>query len=302
MKQIWVEKYRPKTVADVIVTNDRDRQKFDSYVTSGEFPNMLLEGGPGTGKSSMSLALVKTLGIDKTDVLKINCSDEKIDALRDKVKNFAMTMSMGKFKVVRLEEIDGIGEPAQKLLRDLIEVTSRTCRFIATCNYGHLVIPALRSRFIEYSFYAPSKDDVLVRAAEILEAEKVEFEIDDLEKTVSAGYPDMRKIIQLLESNSIGGRLSIDGGGAAHDWKLGLLPLIEEGDINGCRKLVCETASPAELIEVYRFLYKNLYRCKALKAQDEAIVLCAQYQKDHPNAYDPELHIAALFIEIAALL
>jgi len=302
IKPVWVEKYRPKTVADVIVTNERDRTKFDSFVANGEFPNLLLSGGPGTGKSSMSLALIKTLGIDKTDVLKINCSDEKIDAMRDKVKNFAMTMPIGRFKVVRLEEIDGIGHEAQRLLRDLIEVTSHSCRFIATCNTLNLVSGALRSRFHEYQFAAPSRENVLVRAAEILEAEDIEFTIDDLEKTVAAGYPDFRKIIQLLESNSIGGRLSIDGGGAAHDWKLQLLPLLEAGDIKGCRKLVCESAAANEIIEVYRFLYDNLHRCKALKKQDEAIVLIAQYQYQHGFVNDPELQVAALFIEISQLL
>lgn len=302
IKQVWVEKYRPKSVEEVIVSNSRDREKFDSYVKTGEFPNLLLFGGPGTGKSSMSLALIRSLGVEKTDVLKINCSDEKIEAMRDKVKNFAMTMPQGKFKVVRLEELDGIGQEAQKLLRDLIEVSAGSCRFIATCNYSHLVIPALRSRFQEFTFSAPSRDDVLVRAAEILEKEGIDFSLEDLEKTVEAGYPDFRKIIQLLESNSIGGQLKIDGGGAAHDWKLALLPLLEAGDLKACRKLVCETATPQELIEVYRFLYNNLQRCKSLKRQDEAVVLIAQYQYQHSFVADPELQIAALFIELAALM
>lgn len=302
MKKLWVEAYRPQTVSDVIVTNERDRQKFASYVESGEFPNMLLQGGPGTGKSSMSLALVKTLQVDPTDVLKINCSDEKIDALRDKVKNFAMTMAMGKFKVVRLEELDGIGHDAQKLLRDLMEASSHSCRFIATCNYSNLIIPALRSRFQEYTFAAPSKEDVLVKSAEILEAEGVTFEIDDLEKTVEAGYPDFRKIIQLLESNSIGGKLVIDGGGAAHDWKLQLLPLLEAGDLDACRNLVCTTATKEELVDVYTFIYRNLHRCKRLKAKDQAIVVISQYQYQHQFVGDGEIQIAAMFAELMGLM
>ena len=301
MKKLWIEQYRPQHVSDVIVPNERDRFKFDSFVSNGEFPNLLLSGGPGTGKSSMSLALIKSIGIDRSDVLKINCSDEKIEAMRDKVKNFAMTMSIGKFKVVRLEELDGIGGDAQKLLRDLIETTSGSCRFIATCNYLNRVLPELRSRFQEFAFLAPSRDEVTIKSAEILEAEGVTFDIDDLEKTVAAGYPDFRKIIQLLESNSMGGKLVIDGGGAAHDWKLELLPLLEAGDLKGCRKLVCESATQGELVDVYRFLYNNLHRCKKLKKQDEAIVLIAQYQYQHGFVNDPELQIAALFIELAAL-
>lgn len=302
MKQIWCEKYRPRTVAEVIVKSERDREKFASYVADGSFPNLLLYGGPGTGKSSMSLALIKTLGLDRSDVLKVNCSDEKIEALRDKVKNFAVTMPIGKFKVVRLEELDGIGVDAQRLLRDLMETTSGTCRFIATCNYLHLITPPLRSRFQEYEFVAPSRTDVLVKSAEVLEAEGVAFDLDDLEKVVAAGYPDFRKIIQLLESSSIGGQLKLDGGEAAADWKLQLLPLLEAGDLKACRKLVCETATREELILVYRFLYDNLHRCKQLKKQDEAVVLIAQYQFQHAHVYDPELQIAALFIELMSLL
>lgn len=302
MKKIWVEKYRPSTVGEVIVGSARDRFKFDSFVAEGEIPNLLMYGGPGTGKTSMSLALIRSLGIDRSDVLKINCSDEKIDAMRDKVKNFAMTMSIGKFKVVRLEELDGIGHDAQRMLRDLIESTERSCRYIATCNHVNKIMIELRSRFSEFKFNAPSRDDILVKAAEILEAEKVYFELDDLEKTVAAGYPDFRKVLQLLESNSIGGTLKIDGGGAAEDWKLSLLPLLEAGDLRGCRKLVCETATQAELIDVYRFLYDNLHRVKKLTKQDEAIVLLAQYQYQHAFVSDPELQIAALFIELMALM
>lgn len=298
VKRVWVEKYRPQKVSDVIVKNERDREKFDHYVKEGSFPNILFEGGAGTGKSSMSNALVKSIGINKLDVLKINCSHEKIDAMRDKVMTFSMTMPLGDFKVVRLEELDGIGHEAQKLLRDVIETTEKSCRFIATCNYTNLLLAPLRSRFQEYQFYAPSKDEVLVRSAEILEAENVTFDIDDLEKTVEAGYPDFRKIIQLLESNSIGGTLRIDGGGSAGDWKLGLLPLLEAGNLTASRKLICETASPAELVEVYGFLYRNIHRLKKLKQKDEAVIQLADYQKHHPNAYDKELHIAALFAEL----
>lgn len=302
MKQVWVEKYRPKSVAEVITTDSHDAKTFATYVKEGEIPNLLFYGGPGTGKTSMSTALKNDLGLDRSDVLKINCSDEKIDAMRDKVKNFAMTMAIGKFKLVRLEELDGIGHDAQKLLRDLMETTERNCRFIGTCNYTHLILPALRSRFQEFQFKAPSKDEVLIRAAEILELEQVDFDLDDLEKVVAVGYPDFRKVIQLMEQSSKTGKLIIKGAESAQDWKLGLLPLIEAGEIDAARQLVCSTATKEELIDVYRFLYNNLHRMKKLKRQDEAVVLIAQYQYQHAFVADPELQVAALFIEIAALV
>jgi len=302
VSKIWVEKYRPKHVKDVIVKDDRDRAAFDHYVSTGEIPNLLLSGGPGTGKTSMSLALVRDLEVDPSDVLKINCSDEKIDAMRDKVKNFANTMAMGKFKVVRLEEFDYLGHDAQALLRDLIESTERNCRYIATCNYINKITPALRSRFQDYTFANPSVTEVAIKVADILDAEKVKFEIEDLDKLITAGMPDFRRIIQLAQKNSIGGRLVLDGGGATHDWKLELLPMIEAGNISACRKLVCETAGKEELVDVFRFMYQNIHRAKKLN-QDEAVVIIAKYQFQHAfvQLMDPELNIAAMFAELSLL-
>ena len=301
MKKLWVETYRPRFVADVILAPEM-RKKFDNFVSDQSIPNLLLTGIRGTGKSTISKALIRDLKVDRSDVLRIACSDEKIDGMRDKVKNFSMTMPNGEFKIVQLEEFDMLSLEAQGLLRSLIEDTSNSCRFIATCNYINKVIPELRSRFQEFTFTAPDRDQVLLLMADILVKEAVEFDVDDLEKVVAAGYPDVRKIIQLMEANSGDGVLKLDNDGGISDWKLSLLPLIEAGDIRGCRKLVCESATKEELIDVYRYLYDNLHRCKKLKKQDEAVVLIAQYQYQHSFVSDQELQVAALFIELANLV
>jgi len=237
------------------------------------------------------------------DVLRINCSDEKIDALREKVKAFATTMPYGDFKVVRLEELDYLSQDGQALLRSLIEEVSGSCRFIGTCNYLNKVLPPLQDRFQLHHFNAPDAGEMALRAAEILEKRGIEFTVDDLDAVIAAAYPSMRKVLQLLESHSTTGTLVLGGdtdGGA--DWKLGLLPLLEAGNLKDARKLVCENATREELVDVFRFLYDNLGKMKTLKGKtDQAVVLIAQYQYQHAFVSDGEINIAALFIELGAL-
>lgn len=302
LNKLWVEKYRPKTIKDVVFGTEQERKFFERIVEEKSLPNLLLVGVQGTGKTSLSGALLNDLGVLPEDTLRINCSDEKIEAMRDKVKTFAYTMAMGDFKVCQLEEMDNIGHDAQKLLRSLMEEVSGSCRFIATGNYANKILPAMRSRFQEFAFSNPDRELVLLRAADILVAENIEFEVDDLEKVVEAGYPDIRKTIQLLEVGSKSGTLVIQGEGAVADWKLQLFPLLEAGDFNAARKVVCETATKEELQDVYRFLYNNIHRFKKFKGkEDQAIILIAQYQYQHAFVSDAEIQIAALFIELGVL-
>jgi replication factor C small subunit len=296
---LWVERYRPKTIAEVIFQDDKQENFFKNIVASGDLPNLLLFGVQGTGKTTISKALINDLQIDPSDVLRLKCSDEKIEALRDKAVGFAMTFPLGKFKVIQLEEFDYLSLDAQALLRSLIEDSSENCRYIATCNYVNKVIPPLRSRFQEVSFKAPDQEKVALRMAEMLDTEKVEYDPLILCDYVAVGYPDIRKTIQLLSQNVQNKKLQSakDVSADAADWKFGLLECIQKGDFKKARKLVCESATREEHEDVFKFLYQNIDKMK-VKDKDQAIVTIAEYLSRHPLMADTEINLAAMFIEL----
>ncbi len=296
---IWVEKYRPRSLNDVIFQDERQFKAFASFVEYADIPHLLLYGIQGTGKTTVSKALLRDLGVDSSDVLRVNCSDEKIDALRNKVSAFAMTMPLGKFKVVQLEEFDYLSLDGMALLRSLIEDSSSNCRFIATCNYINKIIPPLRSRFQEFNFKAPDKEKIALRMVDILDREGVSYDVEDVLTYIDVGYPDIRKTIQLLQANASSGKLlpARESANSATDWKFGLLDCLTKGDLKTARKLVCESSTREEHEDVFRFLYENVDKIK-VKSSDAAIVVIAEHLYRHSLVADTEINIASMFIQL----
>lgn len=301
--RVWEEAFRPKSLKDVVFSNQAIRAYFTELVASGDpIPNMLFVGHHGTGKTTLSKVLPLELGIDKSDILTIPCSSRKMEAIRNEVEPFAYGMPTGKYRIVRLEEMDMLSLEAQGLLRTLIEEVNSNCRFIGTANYEKKIIPPILSRLAITRFSAPQVEEVLVRCADILTQQNIAFEIEDLERIVTAGYPDIRKVIQTLERNCRTGKLlSAAECDKTEDWKLSLLPLIEQGNFGGARDLVGKFASTEDLPEIYTFLAANIDRVATYTRQqkDAGIVILAKYQYQHNFVSSPELQIAALLVELA---
>lgn len=306
MDKLWVEKYRPKALDEVILQDDSIKVKFRSYLKAGEIPHLLFSGVQGSGKTSLSRVLVKELGIDRADILTVNASDENsIDDMRNKIKNFAYNIPIGKFKIVQLEEFDYLTHNAQSVLRSIIEDTADVTRFIATCNYDNKLLPSIKSRFQQFHFKAPDQEAVTIRMAEILAEEGVDFEIDLLDQFVRASYPDIRSTINLLEQYSAGGTLQpINGNGDSVDWKFKLLDLMDANDFKSMRKVVCENASREEYEDIFRFMYDNISKCKKFQSidkQEEAIITIADYLYKNSLVADQEINVSAMFISLGNL-
>jgi DNA polymerase III delta prime subunit len=300
---IWSEKYRPKNLAEYVFHDEGLKNAVAKMVSDGSIPHLLLSGVQGSGKTTLSLALINELNIDPMDVLTINASDENdVETMRTKIKSFISTYAMGPFKVVRLEEADYITLNGQAVLRSMMQDYADVARFILTCNYENKIIPALKSRLQHFRFAKPDRDAVLEYAATVLVQERVKFTADLLEKYVAIGYPDIRKVINLLQQNTHDSRLQpLQAAGEAGDYKFKLLELIETGSWVEARQVACAEVAREEWEDVYRFLYENLEKSPSFSSKEKwesGIVIIADHLYKHGIVADPEINAAAMFIRL----
>ncbi|PVV04196.1 hypothetical protein BB560_001312 [Smittium megazygosporum] len=213
----WVEKYRPKTL-DELVSQDSIVTTLQKYIDLGGLPHLLFYGPPGTGKTSTILALAAQLYGKKyrNMVLELNASDDRgIDVVRDQIKNFAMTMSVfgsafsakndsnttaAKYKLIILDEADSMTQAAQAALRRIIEKYTKNVRFCIICNYASKIIPAIQSRCTKFRFTPLSIDQISDRVEYIIKTENVSISPDAVRGILEIAKGDMRRVLNVLQS------------------------------------------------------------------------------------------------------
>lgn len=215
VSEIWTEKYRPQIFSD-LVGQDHIIKRVKSLVDSSNIPHLLFAGPAGTGKSTLALIVVKTLFKEnwKTNYLELNASDERgINVVREKVKNFARTKSLGDvpFKVIFLDEADALTPEAQQALRRTMENYSNTCRFILSCNYSSKIIDPIQSRCAIFRFKLLEKKDIESVINKIAGKENLTVAEDAMETLYEGSEGDCRKSINILQSTaSISPSITLD--------------------------------------------------------------------------------------------
>lgn len=297
----WKEKYRPKTL-DEYIGGEVIKNKVKKWLDDGDIPDLLFYGGSGGGKTSLAKIIAKHLD---ADVLYINASDENsVDVIRDKIKGFAATSGFSRWKVVILDEADFTTQNFQAALRNVLEQYSLTTRFILTCNYVEKIIGPIRSRCDKFNITPPDKKQVFIRAKEILELEKVEFDPKDLAATINQYYPDVREIISSLQSDSSTGKLIItDDTRIIGGYCDKILEELKQSSskpkecFKNIRQIIAD-AKVHQFDDLFRHLFDNLETFVPDGKRSNVIITIAEYQHKSSMVVDREIQVAAMFINI----
>ena len=304
MQELWVEKYRPKTIDEYVFRDDHQRKQVQQWLKEKTIPHLLFSGAAGIGKTTLAKVLLNELQVNDLDVLEINASrTNSVDEVRTNIINFVQMIPFGEFKVVLLDEADYLSPNAQAALRGVMEEYHTTSRFILTCNYPNRVIPALHSRCQGFHIERIDQTEFTARVAQILMSEGITPDLNTLDTYVKATYPDLRKCINTVQMNTQEGQLiepqKADTGDL--DYKLQMVELFKAGKIAEARKLVCSQARPDEIEDIYKWLYDNISLFGEEQKQEKAILIIKQGLVDHSFVADPEINLSATMIKLQNL-
>ncbi len=305
MRELWVEKYRPKSIDGYVFRDAHQRKQVETWIKDKSIPHLLLSGNAGIGKTTLAKILINEIGIEEYDILEINASrTNSVDDVRDKITNFVQMIPFGPFKVVLLDEADYLSPNAQAALRGVMEEYHATSRFILTCNYPNRIIPAIHSRCQGFHVERTDLTEFTARVATVLVEEAVEFDLETLDNYVKVTYPDLRKCINLIQQNVQDNKLAAPNKGDAGeaDWKFDMVKLFKEGKINEARKMLCGKLRAEEMEEVFVWLYNNLDIFGSEDNQDKAILIIKQGLVDHTLIVDPEINLSATLVKLARIV
>ena len=299
---LWVEKYRPKTIQDCVLPENL-KKTFSEFVKNG-IPNLLLTGGPGVGKTTVAKAMLEQIGYD---YIMINGSEESgIDVLRNKMKNFASTMSLeGSRKFIIIDEADYLNaQSTQPALRGFIEEFHKNCRFIFTCNFKNRLIAPLHSRCTVIDFKIPPSERprlasvFMARLMSILDDEGVKYNTEVLQELVMKFFPDFRRTINELQRYSISGSIDVGILSNISDDSLNeLLGHVKTKRFTDMRKWVAQNVDN-DPVRLFRNIYDRLYDVLEPQSIPQAVIIIADYSYKSAFVVDQEVNIVACLTEL----
>jgi DNA polymerase III delta prime subunit len=302
---LWVEKYRPKTIDECILSNDL-KTTFQTFVDQQNIPNLLLSGSAGVGKTTVAKAMLEQLGCD---YIVINGSlHGNIDTLRNDIMTFATTVSFaGGRKYVILDEADYLNpQSTQPALRNFMEEYSANCGFILTCNFKNRIIEPLQSRCSVIEFNYQKKDapklagSFFTRVKDILNTENVDYVDQVVAQVVEKHYPDWRRVLNELQRYSATGK--IDTGiltNSSNETFNQLVKLMKEKNFTGMRKWVGMNID-SDPTSIMRMFYDHASEKLTPSSIPQLVLLIADYQYKSAFVADQEVNLVAFLTQVMA--
>tara|TARA_A100001015_G_scaffold158113_1_gene175456 strand:+ start:2654 stop:3589 length:936 start_codon:yes stop_codon:yes gene_type:complete len=302
-EMLWVEKYRPTTIEDAILPSEL-KKTFQKFVQNGESPNLLLSGSAGCGKTTVAKAMLEQLGCT---YMMINGSEESgIDVLRNKIKNFASTVSLeGGRKYVILDEADYLNpQSTQPALRGFIEEFSKNCGFILTCNFRNRIIEPLHSRCSTVEFRIPAGEkpqlamDFMNRCEVILNNEQIHYNKKVVASLIQKFFPDWRRVLNELQRYSASGE--IDAGilvNLSEDSVKELLSFLKNKEFTNVRRWIVNNLDN-DPSRIYRRIYDSLYDNLDSRTIPNAVLVLADYSYKSAFVADQEINLLACMTEL----
>jgi len=300
---LWVEKYRPSTVADTILPNDL-KATFQQFVDQKNIPNLILAGGPGVGKTTIARAMLEQLGCDY--IIVNGSMNGNIDTLRNEILNFASSVSLsGGRKYVILDEADYLNaNSTQPALRNFMEEFSRNCGFILTCNFKNRIIEPLHSRCSVIDFKISKKDmaklagQFFKRVQDILNKENIQYDPAVVAEVINKHFPDWRRVLNELQRYSSTGK--IDSGILSNMQEISLKELIDmlkDKNFTGVRKWVGENLD-MDYTTIFRKLYDTCSEYLVKSDIPALVLIISKYQYQAAFAADHEINLTACLAEM----
>ena len=301
---LWVEKYRPHKISDCVLPSDLS-EPFSEFVEQGKVPNLILTGGPGTGKTTAARALCDET---KTDYLMVNGSDEgrNIDTVRTTLNQFCSSISMtGNRKAIIMDEADYMNpDSVQPALRGFIEKFGNNVSFLFTCNYPSRIIDPIHSRCSVLDFSIPVNEkpkiaeEYLFLVEGILQKEDIKFERKVLIQLIMKHFPDFRRVLNELQRYSASGTIDTGILSSLEEVNVGeLVNFLKTKKFSDMRKWA-NSNMDTDTARIFRRLYDSLSSHLKPQSVPQAVLIIADYQYKSAFVVDQEVNLVACLTEI----
>jgi replication factor C small subunit len=318
MGLMWIEKYRPRTLDEVVNQKETVEGLQALLKIPATMPHLLFAGPPGTGKSTIALCIARQLMGDsfRKLVLELNASDERgIGVVRERIKGFSQiiqtTPSGVQFGLAILDECDEMTKDAQTALRRIMETASRTCRFILICNYQSGIIEPIQSRCSVFRFRQLEEDEAGSYLDRICKSEKIEAEPKVLKRILELSEGDLRRAVnylQLVATSSKGGRLELSAldkflPEAQSDLIRDMLKLAVQGDFIKARDIMYELMGKygASGREIIRGANREVNHIPEVKGEKQVEVVRALGECDFrlTQGANEDIQLSAMLAQLA---